>query len=196
MLFRSLDFGRRVKSNGSIGTDHGAAYSSFVFGTRIFGGVLGVSPTINAVPTVNDNVAMQYDFRSIYASILADWFCENPTDLNTIMLRNFQKLPIVNSPSCITDTHDLNVAAGKNLISNYPNPFTFATNIEFETKGGHTMVQIFDVEGQLMATPIDGEYTEGKYKVYYNGDHLPAGVYYARLQNEAIAQVRTMIKVR
>ena len=190
------EFGRRVKSNGSIGTDHGAAYSSFVFGTRLFGGVLGVSPTINAVPTVNDNVAMQYDFRAIYASILADWFCVSPTDLNTIMLRNFQKLPIVNSPSCITDTHDLNVAAGKNLISNYPNPFTFATNIEFETKGGHTMVQIFDVEGQLMATPVDSEYTEGKYKVYYNGDHLPAGVYYARLQNEAIAQVRTMIKVR
>ena len=190
------EFGRRVKSNGSFGTDHGAAYSSFVFGTRLFGGVLGVSPTINANATVNDNVAMQYDFRSIYSSILADWFCVSTTDLNTIMLRNFQKLPIVNSPGCITDTHDLNVAAGLKLISNYPNPFSFATTIDFETKGGHTMVQIFDVEGQLIATPVDGEYVEGKYKVYYNGGHLPAGVYYARLQNEAISQVRTMMKVQ
>ena len=179
------EFGRRIKSNGSFGTDHGASYPSFIFGTRLFGGMLGVNPTISANIGTGDTVPMQYDFRSIYASILADWFCVNSTDLNSIMLRNYQKLPIVNSPSCITDTHDLNVAAGLRLISNYPNPFSFATTIEFETKGGYTSVQIFDVEGQLIATPVDGQYTEGKYKVYFNGGHLPAGTYYARLQNRS-----------
>jgi uncharacterized protein (DUF1501 family) len=189
------EFGRRIKSNASMGTDHGASYPSFVFGTRLFGGMLGVNPTIPANADVNANVPMQHDFRSIYASILADWFCVNTTDLNSIMLRNYQKLSIVNSPGCVTDTHDLNVAAGKNLISNYPNPFSFATTIEFETFGGYTMVQIFDVEGQLLATPVDGQYAEGKYKVYFNGGYLPAGTYYARLQNESISQVRTIIKV-
>ena len=189
------EFGRRIKSNASFGTDHGASYPSFVFGTRLYGGMLGVNPTIGATVGTGDTVPMQYDFRSIYASILADWFCVNSTDLNSIMLRNYQKLPIVNSPSCITDTHDLNVAAGLNLISNYPNPFSFATTIEFETKGGYTSVQIYDVEGQLIATPVDGQYMEGKYKVYFNGGHLPAGTYYARLQNEAISQVRTIMKV-
>jgi uncharacterized protein (DUF1501 family) len=189
------EFGRRIKSNGSMGTDHGASYPSFIFGTRLYGGMLGVNPTIPANADVNANVAMQYDFRSIYASILADWFCVNATDLNTIMLRNFQKLPIVNSPTCVTDTHDLNVAAGKNLISNYPNPFSFATTIEFETRGGHTMLQIFDIEGQLVVTLVNGHYTEGKYKVYFNGGHLPSGVYYARLQNEAVSQVRNLVKV-
>jgi hypothetical protein len=189
------EFGRRIKSNGSQGTDHGASYPSFIFGTRLYGGMLGANPVIPANADVNANVPMQYDFRSIYSSILADWFCVNATDLNTIMLRNFQKLPIVNSPTCVTDTHDLNVAAGKNLISNYPNPFSFGTTIEFETRGGHTVVQIFDVEGQLLATPVSGTYTEGKYKVYFNGGYLPAGVYYARLQNEAISQVRNLMKV-
>lgn len=190
------EFGRRIKSNGSFGTDHGASYPSFVFGTRLFGGMLGVNPTINATVGTGDSVPMQYDFRSVYASILADWFCVNSTDLNSIMLRNYQKLPIVNSPTCITDTHDLNVAAGLKLISNYPNPFSFATTIEFETKGGFTSVQIFDVEGQLIATPVSGQYTEGKYKVYFNGGHLPAGTYYARLQNGAISQVRAIMKVQ
>jgi uncharacterized protein (DUF1501 family) len=190
------EFGRRIKSNASLGTDHGASYASFVFGTRLHGGMLGVNPTISATTGTGDTVPMQHDFRSIYASILSDWFCVNATDLNSIMLQNFQKLRIVNSPTCITDTHDLNVAAGKKLISNYPNPFTFATTIDFETFGGHTMVQIFDVEGQLLATPVDGQYSEGKYKVYFNGDYLPVGTYYARLQNESISQVRTMVKVR
>jgi uncharacterized protein (DUF1501 family) len=190
------EFGRRIKSNGSSGTDHGAAEPMFVFGTRLFGGVLGNNPTISATVGVNDNLPMQYDFRSVYATILKDWFCVNATDLNTIMLQNFQQLRIVNSPTCITPTHEENVAAGISLISNYPNPFSEATTIAFETSGGHTMVQIFDTEGRLMATPVDGDYVEGKYKVYFNGDRLPSGVYYCRLQNGALQQVKAMLKVR
>ena len=190
------EFGRRIKSNGSFGTDHGAALPMFVFGSSLFGGILGNNPTIAANVDVNANIPMQYDFRSVYSSILTDWFCVNSTDLSKIILPNFQKLKIVNSPSCITDTQDINKTAGLNLISNYPNPFDFATTIEFETQGGHTMVQIFDVEGQIIALPVDGQYAAGKYKVYYNGGHLPAGVYYARLQNGATQQVRTMLKVQ
>ena len=190
------EFGRRIKSNGSFGTDHGAAIPMFVFGSSLYGGILGNNPTIGSSVDVNANIPMQYDFRSVYASILSDWFCVNSTDLEKVMLRNFQKLKIVNSPSCITDTQDINKAAGLKLISNFPNPFDFATTIEFETQGGHTMVQIFDVEGQLIALPVDGMYAAGKYKVYFNGGYLPAGVYYARLQNGPTQQVRTMLKVQ
>jgi uncharacterized protein (DUF1501 family) len=190
------EFGRRIKSNASSGTDHGAAEPMFVFGSPLFGGVLGSNPTIAGVTGVNDNLPMQYDFRSVYASILKDWFCVNATDLNTIMLQNFQQLRIVNSPTCITPTHEENVAAGISLISNYPNPFSSTTTIEFQTTGGHTMVQVFDTEGRLMATPVDGDYVEGKYKVYFNAERLPSGIYYGRLQNGAVQQVKTMLKVR
>jgi uncharacterized protein (DUF1501 family) len=189
------EFGRRIKSNASSGTDHGAAEPMFVFGTRLHGGILGNNPTINATVGVNDNLPMQYDFRSVYASILKDWFCVNATDLNTIMLQNFQQLRIVNSPTCVTPTHEENVAAGVSLISNYPNPFNSTTTIEFQTTGGHTMVQVFDTEGRLMATPVDGDYAEGKYKVYFNADRLSSGVYYCRLQNGAVQQVKAMLKV-
>ena len=190
------EFGRRIKSNASLGTDHGAALPMFVFGASLHGGVLGTNPIIPASATVNDNVSMQYDFRSVYASLLKDWFCASDTDLQSILLKNYQTLPIVNSASCVsTDVHDINVAAGKSIINPYPNPFTFGVTIDFETFGGHTSVQIFDTEGHLMATPVDGEYAVGKYKVWYNGGHLPNGVYYTRLQNGAIQQVKAMMKV-
>jgi uncharacterized protein (DUF1501 family) len=190
------EFGRRIKSNSSFGTDHGAALPMFVFGSSLYGGILGKNPTISSTVDVNANLPMQYDFRSIYASILSDWFCVNSLDLEKVMLRNFTKYPIVNSPSCITDTNEIAKAEAMKLISNYPNPFDFATTIEFETKGGHTMIQIFDVEGQVIAVPVEGDYAAGKYKTYFNGGYLPAGVYYARLQNGAIQQVRTMLKVQ
>jgi uncharacterized protein (DUF1501 family) len=188
------EFGRRIKSNGSFGTDHGAALPMFVFGSSLFGGILGNNPTIAASVDVNANIPMQYDFRSVYSSILADWFCVDSTNLEKVMLRNFQKLKIVNSPSCITDTKEIDPSL--KLISNYPNPFDASTTIEFETRGGHTMVQIFDVEGQLIAVPVEGDYAPGKYKTYFNGGYLPSGVYYARLQNGSTQQVRTMLKVR
>ena len=88
------------------------------------------------------------------------------------------------------------MAAGISLISNYPNPFSSTTTIEFQTSGGHTMVQVFDTEGRLMATPVDGDYAEGNYKVYFNADRLSSGVYYCRLQNGAVQQVKAMLKVR
>ncbi len=190
------EFGRRILSNASLGTDHGVGAPLFVFGAKLKPGMLGVNPTIPTATTVNDNVAMQYDFRSVYASMLRDWFCVPDGQLNAVLLNNFQSLPIVNSQNCVsTDTHDLNVAAGQNLISAYPNPFTFSVTIDFETQGGHTMIQVFDTEGHLLAVPVEGEYTAGKYKVSYNGGHLPTGLYYIRLQNGAIQQVKSLIKV-
>lgn len=117
------------------------------------------------------------------------------TTLQTIMLRNFQPLRFINSPSCITPTTDLGQKDAV-LIENFPNPFTFATTIHFHTEGGYMMVQVFDVEGRLVATPISADYVAGAYKVWFNTEGLPTGVYYARLQNGATTQVRAMLKVK
>ncbi|WP_164064495.1 DUF1501 domain-containing protein, partial [Serratia marcescens] len=42
------EFGRRIKSNGSTGTDHGSAAPMFVFGKNVIGGILGDTPNIAA----------------------------------------------------------------------------------------------------------------------------------------------------
>ncbi|MBK8362862.1 MAG: DUF1501 domain-containing protein [Bacteroidia bacterium] len=188
------EFGRRIKSNSSDGTDHGAAAPMFVFGNAVQSGMLGVNPTIPATVATSDNIPMQYDFRSVYASILQDWLCVPSADLNSIMLQNFQNLPIIQSTACLsTNEHEANNAAGENLISNYPNPFVESTYITFKSKGGHTCVQIFDNEGRLIKTPVDGDYPEGEYKVWLENENYAAGLYYARLQNGAVQQVRNMV---
>jgi uncharacterized protein (DUF1501 family) len=191
------EFGRRIKSNSSEGTDHGAAAPLFVFGKDVQSGILGTNPTIGSTVSSNDNVPMQYDFRSVYASVLQDWFCVPSSDLSTILLSGFPTLPIVQSSACNTvDLHELNQAAGINLISNYPNPFTSSTYINFTTSGGHTLVQVFDNEGRLIKTLADGEYDAGSYKLWFENENYGSGVYYARLQNGSVQQVRNMLIVR
>jgi uncharacterized protein (DUF1501 family) len=187
------EFGRRIKSNASMGTDHGAAAPMFVFGTKVQAGVIGNNPTIPANVSVNDNIPFQYDFRSVYASVLKQWFCVNTTDLQTIMLKNFQEIPLYNNTAC-SGTGPVN--AGDELIINSPNPFEVRTVISFTTTGGHTLVQIIDTLGRVIKNLTDKEYAPGTYKITYEAVGLPAGVYYARLQNGAVQQVRSMLKMR
>jgi uncharacterized protein (DUF1501 family) len=188
------EFGRRIKSNSSGGTDHGAAAPMILFGKNVVPAVWGNSPALPANASVNDNIPMQYDFRSVYASLLENWLCVKNSDLQTIMLKNFQNIPLVNSASC------KNVApntSGTNLLTNSPNPFSTSTTITFKTEGGHTLIQIMDTLGRVLSTPIDQVYPQGgNYTISFNSGGLPSGVYYARLQNGIIQQVRTMMKVR
>lgn len=191
------EFGRRIKSNASDGTDHGAAAPLFVFGKDVQSGILGSNPVIGPAVSSNDNIPMQYDFRSVYASVLQDWFCVPSSDLSNILLQNFQTLPVIQSTACSSiGIHDLNQNAGLNLIKNYPNPFTESTYIDFTTSGGHTLVQVFDNEGRLIKTLADSEYPAGTYKIWFENENYGSGVYYARLQNGAVQQVRNMVIAR
>jgi uncharacterized protein (DUF1501 family) len=191
------EFGRRIKSNSSMGTDHGAAAPMFIFGNQAVPGITGSNPSIPGGASVVDNIPHQYDFRSVYASILEKWFCVPPATLQTILFQNFQSLNIVKDSGCTGIVNDPNQAAGDTLIINYPNPFTDSTTIKFKTKGRHTLVQIIDMLGRVIQTPVDRDYTQaGEFTVTFNSGALPCGVYYARLQNGQTQQVRPMLKVR
>ncbi len=189
------EFGRRMQSNGSLGTDHGAAQPVFLFGDSVKQGVLGKNPDMPASNQAIDNVPMQYDFRSVYSTILRDWFCLPPQQVDNVLLKNYQYLPVIKSTACNMDIQDLN-NLGDNLIINYPNPFTNSTKITFKSGGGHTLVQVFDTAARLIATLADQTYTQGTYTVTFNSSTLASGVYYARLQNGSIQQVRPMLKVK
>jgi uncharacterized protein (DUF1501 family) len=191
------EFGRRIVSNASGGTDHGAAQPMFVFGSKVNPGMVGVNPTIDPASTAGSNLPMQYDFRSIYGSILQDWFCVPNTDIDSIMLKNFQKLKIMDDGKCLpTSIHDHNAAAGENMVYAYPNPFVDRTKIKFESKGGHTLIQIIDNQGTVIDTLVDSYLAPGKYDVSCNMEMVPSGLYYVRLQNEQIQQVKSMMKVK
>jgi uncharacterized protein (DUF1501 family) len=191
------EFGRRVKSNSSGGTDHGAAAPLFVFGDGIKSGITGNNPVINTVVNASDNLPMQYDFRSVYASILQEWFCVSPTILNNVMLKDFQQLDLFKTTyKCSQSGGNPNQIAGKQLIKNYPNPFVGSTTIQVESQGGHLLVQVFDVQGRLIKTLYDAEKPSGTYQLVFEDEGWGPGVYYARLQNGNVQQIRTMLIVR
>jgi uncharacterized protein (DUF1501 family) len=196
------EFGRRIKSNSSTGTDHGAAAPMFLFGSQVDGGVLGDNPTIPASPSVNDNIPMQYDFRSVYATILEKWFCLDktivaglyPPNINT----QLQTLPLIKSTAtCNATPPPPPPAAGDIYITNDPNPFTDSTEIKFRTAGGHTLIQIIDTLGRVIRTLVEKDYPAATTdKVIFYPGSLPTGIYYARFQNGVTQKVKSMLRVR
>ena len=73
------EFGRRVKENGSAGTDHGTAAPMFLLGAPVKGGLYGQQPSLNALD--NGNLKFTTDFRSVYASVLEGYLKAPASDL-------------------------------------------------------------------------------------------------------------------
>jgi uncharacterized protein (DUF1501 family) len=67
------EFGRRAEENGSAGTDHGAAGTAMVIGSRVRGGLVGELPALRNGLDRDGNLRATVDYRSIYCSLLEQW---------------------------------------------------------------------------------------------------------------------------
>jgi uncharacterized protein (DUF1501 family) len=192
------EFGRRIKSNASLGTDHGAAAPVILFGKHAKKGILGTSPNIPADIQVVNNVPFQYDFRSVYASVLERWFCVKQPLLNTLLLQNYQSLPLIKGGPCglPDDIDNTNNDSNKLLLKMWPGPYSLNATIQFSTNGGHTMIQQINSLGQVVKVLVNAEYTSGTYNVDIYDDGLPTGAYFLRLQNQSLQKVINIVKVQ
>lgn len=192
------EFGRRIKSNASLGTDHGAAAPLILFGKHAKKGILGTSPNIPSDIDVVNNVPFQYDFRSVYASVLERWFCVKQPLLNTLLLQNYQSLPVIKGGPCGLgdDPDDTNNQSDKLLLKMWPMPYTLNATLQFSTTGGHTMIQQINSLGQVVKVLANGEYTAGTYNIDIYDDGLPSGPYFIRLQNQSLQKVLAVVKMQ
>ena len=92
LLFLFSEFGRRIFDNGS-GTDHGAASVAFAVGDKVKGGIYGVYPSMERSDHIEGgNLAPTMDFRQVYATIVEDWFGQDPVP---VIGGNFEKIPFL-----------------------------------------------------------------------------------------------------
>ncbi len=174
------EFGRRIKSNASGGTDHGSGAPMIVFGTQVNPTMIGTSPVLPASATVNDNVPMQFDFRQVYASILQDWFKLDPIDVSAILNgQTYQILPIF---KWTVGTQDVVASSNKfSLEQNFPNPFTEHTIIRFTSEGGNAQIILYDQMGKRVRVLYENEVAAGTHDIGVDRNGLAAGNYYYEL---------------
>jgi len=80
------------------------------------------------------------------------------------------------------------------LLGNYPNPFNPSTEIVFQTsRPDHVRLDIYNLTGQIVGVPVDGMLDAGMHQVRFDAGHLPAGVYFYRLESAGQVATRKMI---
>ena len=89
LILTFSEFGRRVKENGSKGTDHGTANNLFVIG-----GNLKKAGFYNSAPDLlsldgNGDLIHQLDFRQVYATVIEKWL---GADSKKVLGKDFQSL--------------------------------------------------------------------------------------------------------
>ena len=94
LIMTFSEFGRRIIENGSRGTDHGAAAPVMVFGNSVRGGFYGAEPDLNNTSGAG-NLVHSTDFRSVYSSLLHDWFGYDGTAIQGIFGGSFGIIPFI-----------------------------------------------------------------------------------------------------
>jgi len=189
------EFGRRIKSNGSLGTDHGSSAPVMVFGEGVNPGFIGTNPTISSTVATGDNVPMQHDFRSVYAAVLSDWFGVSSTVMQDVLLQNFSILPVFRRTPGAEDGATAAGGLNEALGQNFPNPVSRTTTIEFRSEGGTVNIQLFDASGRLLRVLHHGPTARGVHRLDFDRSGLATGQYFYRLSEGRTVATRKMVVV-
>jgi len=187
------EFGRRIAENGSAGTDHGTSAPQFLFGTKVVGGLYGTSPDFTRLDATGDFI-FDIDFRQLYATVLGAWFGAPETELQTVLFRHFDQLPIIQSPTHVGESDQ---PVTFSLKQNYPNPFNPTTIIRYEIPvESFITLTVYNELGQEVRELHRGVQARGRYISLFDASGLASGVYFCRMTAGGFVDTKKMLFVK
>ena len=187
------EFGRRIRSNFSFGSDHGTAAPMFLFGECVEGGTLGNNPEIDANVDGQAGLEMQYDFRSVYASVLIDWFGVEESAIGDLLFEDFQYLPILKN--CGTPMSNEETAILIKEMTVYPNPTSSNLQVKFEVEADTYNVKIYSVLGGVVKDVFTKKLNGGEHSFSVEVHDLVSGQYILRLSGKNNSVTKRFVKI-
>ncbi len=190
------EFGRRIRSNAGLGSDHGTAAPHFLFGSCAKKQILGDAPVIDTQVGIEDGVPMQYDFRNMFGTLLHHWLGANVAEVSSLLLSGYAALPIIRE-SCISS---VDVEQQKEAILGdfhiYPNPAHDQLFINVTGTGRHVTLRMFDGLGAVVHEIASRTFMPGEYSVRLNLNSLPTGTYWVHYESMGRSMIRRFTKLR
>jgi hypothetical protein len=83
------------------------------------------------------------------------------------------------------------------LYHNYPNPFNPSTTISYALLlPAIVELAVYNINGELITTLVDGLQTAGTHTLQFDGSDLPSGVYFYNMKAGDISQTNRMLLVK
>lgn len=194
------EFGRRVRANGSYGTDHGTGAPVMIFGKGVQPGVVGKVPDMNL-----DNVEMQFDYRQVYANLLRDWMLVDEDKINNDIFfkdflngpkeegtGNYEPLPL--ATQVISGVSEDFIKQRFKLENCFPNPAKGSTTISFRINNTNLVsLTLLDSQGRLVKTLLHEQRSEGRHDVPIDLSGLPTGIYFYQLKTGFFQETKKLI---
>lgn len=174
------EFGRRVTINKD-GLDHGAAGLMILIGNEVNGGIIGTNPDLRNLDE-NENLRHKIDFRSVYSSLLEQWYGEPVHLLSPVVIPH--RLPTLNLIKGYTST--------STSSTSYPNPASTDVYIDCISKLVSD-VNIYDANGKSVYCPISYMYSRA---IQLDCTVLPIGNYYVTLTENGTQKTSSFVVYR
>jgi uncharacterized protein (DUF1501 family) len=189
------EFGRRIRSNAALGTDHGTAAPVFLFGSCIKKQILGTHPEIDRQIGVEEGVPMQYDFRNIYGTVLQDWLGLAASQVRSILHPNIQILPLF-KPGCVATTSINDIEQEDDIqINLYPNPAADFLRVQLSKVEIPMTLSIFDGKGALINTWSIESNANSNSVIELNVADYAHGSYFVYVESKGIRKTKKFIKM-
>ena len=90
------------------------------------------------------------------------------------------------------------IAKDYSLSQNYPNPFNPVTQIKFSVaKTSEIKIVVYDILGNSIAEPVNGNMKQGEYRVDFDGSLLSSGAYfYSLIVNGEKISTKKMLMIK
>ena len=83
------------------------------------------------------------------------------------------------------------------LFDAFPNPFNPSTIISYQIpENDFVTLKVYDAIGNEVATLVNENKQSGIYKVTFDADNLPSGVYFYRLQAVSFVETKKMLLLK
>lgn len=83
------------------------------------------------------------------------------------------------------------------LYQNYPNPFNPTTIIKFQIKNKcNVTLKVFDIIGKEVSALANEKMNPGEYEATFDGNNLPSGVYFYKLETEDFREIKKMVLIK
>lgn len=191
------EFGRRVGSNGSYGSDHGTGGPLLMFGLGVKPGIYGTVPDVS-----KSNVDLQFDYRQIYANILYEWMgVEKSVIANDIFYQDFIDGPNPNGGNYEPMELIKDVVLGEKdyvklkyrISSIYPNPATNYTQAKIIVNNYQEInVQLINMEGKVISQ-IRRSVAPGEHNFTFMLEGAKPGFYFIKAKSEMLDDTKRLI---
>lgn len=184
------EFGRRVYSNASYGSDHGTSFPIFLFAKGLKSGVVGKNPDLSDLN--GGNLKYKVDYRQVYTSVAQDWFGATNEALAATKFNDWigKKLDLFEWTG-ISDLEDTGVSV---LYECFPNPASDEVNFSFFINhSSKVRLTLFDINGKKITDIINEQRFYGKNSIPFNVSSLPAGIYLYKLETSEFNDTKKMV---